>query len=42
MEFEYEGKVYPFEYFIDYVSATFVSPLHETNKAIAMKKDSEL
>jgi hypothetical protein len=20
MEFEYEGKVYPFEYFIDYVS----------------------
>jgi hypothetical protein len=57
MEFEYEGKVYPFEYFIEYVSEPVTTPIHtieptpsgvmawrikDKDKAIAMKKDSEL
>ena len=46
MEFEYEDKVYPFEYFIKYVYEPVTTPcdnlLHEANKAIAMRKDSEL
>ena len=37
MEFEYEGKVYPFEYFIKYVSEPEVM-----EPTVAMKKDSEV